>query len=94
MKNAFEIQVRDYKGQSHYTTQAPQPQKTIRRKLYLKAIGNFNPAFCRYSGKAFQVHSDQGDLSDPFRRTKDHLKTLFIDLSSPCQWPASQLSRA
>jgi len=60
--------------------------KTIQRKLYGKQIGNFNPFFCRFGGKTFQVHSEEGDLSDPFRREDGYAKSFFIQLEKPCQW--------
>ena len=52
--------------------------ETITRKCWAESIGNFNPIFCRYKYKRTLVHSDDGDLSDPFRATEDYLKTLFI----------------
>lgn len=52
--------------------------ETITRKCWAESIGNFNPIFCRYKNKRTLVHSDEGDLSDPFRATEDYLKTLFI----------------
>lgn len=52
--------------------------ETISRKPWCESIGNFNPMFCRYKGKRTLVHSDEGDLSDPFRREDGYLKCLFI----------------
>jgi hypothetical protein len=54
--------------------------KTIRRKPWLEAIGNFNPMFCRYEGKVVRVNSLEGDISDPFRREESYLKTLYIEV--------------
>jgi hypothetical protein len=54
--------------------------KTIYRKLWAECFGNFNPIFCRYNGKRFLVSSLDGDLSDPFRRTDDYRKTLYIEV--------------
>jgi hypothetical protein len=54
--------------------------KTIRRVLRAEAIGNFNPIFCTYLGKRHLVLSDEGDLSDPFRRDESYLATLYINL--------------
>lgn len=51
---------------------------TIKRQLRAEAIGNFNPIFCTYQGKRCLVQSDEGDLSDPFRRDDSYLKKLFI----------------
>lgn len=52
--------------------------ETIKRTLKAESIGNFNPIFCTYKGKQRLVKSDQGDLSDPFRRTEGYLLTLYI----------------
>lgn len=54
--------------------------ETITRKCWAESIGNFNPIFCRYKNKRTLVHSDDGDLSDPFRREEGYLKTLFIEV--------------
>lgn len=54
--------------------------KTIARKPWLEQIGNFSPMFCRYNHKRTLVHSDEGDLSDPFRRNENYSKTFFIIL--------------
>lgn len=51
----------------------------IKRKVWLEAIGNFNPMFCTYKGKRTLVKSDEGDLSDPFRCTENYLDTLYIE---------------
>jgi hypothetical protein len=53
---------------------------TIKRQLRAEQIGNFNPIFCTYQGKRILVQSDDGDLSDPFRREESYLKTLYIKL--------------
>ena len=52
--------------------------ETIRRQLRAEQIGNFNPIFCTYKGSRMLVHSEKGDLSDPFRREEDYLERLFI----------------
>jgi hypothetical protein len=54
--------------------------KTISRKPWLEAIGNFNPMFCRYNGKRTLVHSEEGDISDPFRREESYLTSLYIEV--------------
>jgi hypothetical protein len=54
--------------------------ETISRKCWAEQIGNFNPIFCRYKGKRTLVHSDAGDLSDPFRRDETYKETLFIEI--------------
>ncbi len=54
--------------------------EVIKRSLQAKAIGNFNPIFCTYTGKQHLVHSLQGDLSDPFRGEESYLNTLYIEI--------------
>jgi len=54
--------------------------ETIKRELRAEQIGNFNPIFCTYKGKRCLVSSDEGDLSDPFRRTEEYLKVLYIKI--------------
>jgi len=56
--------------------------KTIKRKVWLEEIGNFNPMFCRYNGKRTLVMSTDGDISDPFRRELSYLKTLYIEVEA------------
>lgn len=73
MRNKHTIQVRDAIGK---------PCKTIRRVLRAEMIGNFNPLFCTYQNKTWLVKSDDGDLSDPFRRDESY--TLFISPSCLC----------
>lgn len=51
---------------------------TVKRVLRGEMIGNFNPVFCTYKGKKMLVQSEEGDLSDPFRRDEAYLQTLFI----------------
>lgn len=75
------IQVRRYgAGLNHHYTDQFELVETIRRKPWLESIGNFCPMFCRYKGKRTLVHSDAGDLSDPFRANQSYLKTLFIEV--------------
>lgn len=54
--------------------------ETIQRKLTAECIGNFNPVFCTYKGKKTLVQSMEGDISDPFRRDKSYLKSLYIEV--------------
>ena len=78
-KNKVTIQVRDYHGQSHHGNAQFDIVEDIQRKVWAEQIGNFNPLFCRYKGNnRVLVHADDGDVSDPFRRTADQLKKLFI----------------
>ena len=75
MKTQHTIQVREKKEFGN-------PGKviaTIKRVLIAEQIGNFNPIFCRYRGKKCLVSSLAGDLSDPFRRDADYLKTLYLE---------------
>ena len=52
---------------------------TIQRVLRAEAIGNFNPVFCRYNNKKrCLVESEDGFIDDPFRRSNESLKKLFI----------------
>lgn len=60
--------------------------EAIMRKLYVDQVGNYNRVACRYAGKTYIVHSEAGDLSDPFRAEPSYLKTLFINDWEPCQW--------
>jgi hypothetical protein len=78
------INVRDYKGDTF--NPAPETVETVARTLYPQQIGNFCPVFCRYKGRTYQVQSEAGDLSDPFRADGSYLETLYIDLARPCQW--------
>lgn len=53
--------------------------KIIKRKLWAEMFGNFNPIFCRYNKQRYLVKSEQGDLSDPFRRKESYLTSLYIE---------------
>ncbi len=53
---------------------------TIKRVLRAEQIGNFCPIFCTYKGKRTLVKSEEGDLSDPFRRTESYVQSLFIEV--------------
>jgi hypothetical protein len=95
MKNSrsklYSIAVRRYlPGQTHYGS--PRfahfsgdagkfiVSETIKRTLRAEQIGNFSPLFCRYANKPrVLVHSDAGDLSDPFRRSDEYAASLFIE---------------
>ena len=47
--------------------------------LRAEAIGNFNPVFCTYKNdKRCLVESEDGMIDDPFRRSEESLKRLFI----------------
>ena len=75
----FKVQVRLYEsGKNHHLTDKFTAVENITRTLWAEEIGNFNPLFCRYKGKRTLVHSDQGDLSDPFRREQSYENSLFI----------------
>jgi len=54
--------------------------ETIRRVLRAEAVGNFNPIYCTYRGKKMLVSSKKGDLSDPLRRDKTYLESLYIEI--------------
>jgi hypothetical protein len=72
IKMKHEIEVRKKDGGEVITT--------IKRKLRAEAIGNFNPIFCQYDYEQHLVKSEEGDLSDPFRREKSYLETLYIEV--------------
>ena len=51
----------------------------IQRVVRAESIGNFNPLFCTYKGhKRCLIESEDGFVDDPFRRSEDTLKKLFI----------------
>lgn len=52
----------------------------IKRVLRSEAIGNFCPIFCTYLGKQYLVKSEEGDLSDPFRRQESYAQTFYIEV--------------
>jgi hypothetical protein len=60
--------------------------KTIKRVLRMEAIGNFCPLFCTYLGKQRLVKSEEGDLSDPFRRTESYAQSFFIEVEEVGDW--------
>ena len=70
----YEIQVR-VKGSCAFPL-------IIKRKLRSECIGNFNPIFCTYKGKEHLVKSNEGDLSDPFRRNESYIDSLYIEIES------------
>jgi hypothetical protein len=84
MKNQS-IQVRNYNGKRYaFPEVAPEIVETICRRVYAMACGNFAPVYCRYNRRTYLVHSEAGDISDPFRADASYLETLFIDISKPC----------
>jgi hypothetical protein len=54
--------------------------KTITRKIWAEQWGNFNPMFCRYQYQKHLVKSEEGDISDPFRRDGSYLTSLYIEI--------------
>lgn len=54
--------------------------KTIKRAIRSEQIGNFCPLFCTYLGKQRLVKSEEGDLSDPFRRQESYAESFFIEV--------------
>jgi hypothetical protein len=52
----------------------------IKRVLRSEAIGNFCPIFCTYLGKQYLVKSEEGDLSDPFRRQESYAQSFYIEV--------------
>ena len=69
MKDKQRIELRDKTGEG---------QGYIFRVLTSEQFGNFNPVFCRYQHKKYLVKSEEGDLSDPFRRDESYLNNLYI----------------
>jgi hypothetical protein len=61
-------------------------RSNILRKLYVDQVGNFNRVACRYAGKTYIVHSEAGDLGDPFRADATYLDCLYIKTWEPCEW--------
>jgi hypothetical protein len=93
MRKRFNIEVRRYgPDQTDYGSESigqitgnfgrHEVVETVKLVLRAEQIGNFNPVFCTYKGKRTLVHSDEGDLSDPFRRTEEYTKCLYIKI--PC----------
>jgi len=53
--------------------------EVIQKVLRAESIGNFNPVFCTYKGhRRCLVQSEDGFIDDPFRRSEESLKKLFI----------------
>jgi hypothetical protein len=93
MNKRYPIQVRKYgEGQTDYGSESIgritgnfgkfEVVETITCAIRAEQIGNFNPLFCTYKGKRTLVHSDAGDLSDPFRRDESYAKTFFIKVEA------------
>lgn len=78
MPKKHQIQVRRYTEGDHYIGGKFEIVETITRKPWAENIGNFNPLFCRYKGERYQIHSDAGDVSDPFRREESYAESFFI----------------
>lgn len=77
----YTIQVRRYTSNiAHYHGKPFELVETIQRVIWAEMIGNFNPFFCRYKGKRTLILSDEGDLSDPFRREESYAKSFFISV--------------
>ena len=85
MAKRFKIQVRQVApGYSLFDSNAPYTVvETIERVLYAEQCGNFNPVFCSYKNcHRTLVHSEHGDISDPFRRDDTYLTSLYIRVSA------------
>jgi hypothetical protein len=81
MTRKYKIQVRRYPpGSTHHSTDKFDLVETVERSLWGEQVGNFNPLFCQYKGERMLVFSDEGDLSDPFRREKSYENNLFVEL--------------
>ena len=80
MNNKHSIEVREVEIGSEFDSSAPfKAIGSIRRVLRVEQSGNFNPVFCCYNGdNRALVHSELGDISDPFRANESYLEKLFI----------------
>ena len=74
------IEVREVEPGKKFVSSAPYKViGKIRRVLRMEQCGNFVPLFCCYKGdKRNLVHSDAGDISDPYRVTTEYFESLFI----------------
>lgn len=75
IKKEYDSKIQDWKG--------GEVIETIKRVLRAEAVGNFNPIYCTYKKDSYQVQSDEGDLSDPFRREESYAKSLYIEVDDP-----------
>jgi len=73
------IEVRKYDHDQYGSKTTYMVIDHIKRKLRAEQIGNFNPLFCTFNRKRTLVKSDEGDLSDPFRREESYAKSLYIE---------------
>jgi hypothetical protein len=74
MSKKYTVQVRRYNPDKSTTV-----VETIDRVLRAEQIGNFSPFFCTYQGnQRCLVQSDEGDLSDPFRRDESYAQSFYI----------------
>lgn len=73
------VQVRRYQHDQYGIKTTHEVVEIIKVALRTEAIGNFNPVFCTYRGRRTLVHSDAGDLSDPFRVLPEYALSLFIE---------------
>lgn len=80
MHKRYPIQVRKYAPNVYHASSRDfTVVETIKRVLRAEQIGNFNPLFCRYANNPrVLVHSDEGDLSDPFRRDETYSRSFYI----------------
>ena len=55
--------------------------EVVKRVIRAEQIGNFSPLFCQYNkNRRVLVKSEEGDLSDPFRREASYFKKLYIEI--------------
>ncbi len=74
------IEVRKYDRDQYGSKTTYMVVDHIKRKLWAEQIGNFNPLFCTFNKKRNLVKSDDGDLSDPFRREQNYVNSLYIEV--------------
>ena len=80
MNKRYAIQVRKYAPDVYHAASNDFVLvDTVMRVLRTEQIGNFNPLFCRYGNNPrVLVHSDEGDVSDPFRREESYARSFYI----------------
>ena len=67
-KRRVEVRVKEVYNPKTYKREGGEILDTIERKPFHKGwFGNFVPVYVRYQQKEYLLHSDNGDVSDPFR---------------------------
>ncbi len=67
-KREVEVRTKDVFNTDTYRHDGGVVLDIIKRKPFHKGwFGNFVPVYVRYEKKEYLLHSDNGDVSDPFR---------------------------